>query len=549
MDEEKDEVMSEENTEILGEVEKPRKAGRPKGSKSFSGSEFCSFNYRISNSNFWFGCNIFDFYNEKELADLVKDPMGHNEMLRKLSLMLYSTNGVYTNTVDYMAAMPTLEKVIVPHGKSKDKRKRNKELMVSTLRTIKDKEIVRDALWRGMVEGIAFYYFEVTGRPLNLQKNLSDYEVEDIVEINELGMNTSIISLPADYTKIVGIKNNSYVIAFDLGYFKEGNGEPVEMRLKKYPAEIRDAYRSWVKSPQLGNWYVLDNTKTIVHKIRSKREEKYGRPLVLAAIADILYNDYFTNTKRNILDEINNKIIYQTFPEGKDKGTCSLTKPQQEHQHNTVKNAIMTKNNRGGISFFSVAAGTKLDTIDTENTDLFDDKNESGLTEKIATDLGIAASLLSGVGSGSYSAQVNNLELLSAQLFQWVSQIEEELNKCISANIIQDPKNRVECHYLEITHANKDKTIENAKELFLQGRGSLQYWIAACGISPEAYLALLDEEVAEDFEHKYPVHATSFNTAGGDNSPGRPTDDDSQNANTLQSKSNNSNSMPKPSTR
>ena len=34
---------------------------------------------------------------------------------------------------------------------------------------------------------------------------------------------------------------------------------------------------------------------------------------------DILYNDYFTATKRGVLDEINNKVVYQTFPEGKEK--------------------------------------------------------------------------------------------------------------------------------------------------------------------------------------------------------------------------------------
>ena len=139
-----------------------------------------------------------------------------------------------------------------------------------------------------------------------------------------------------------------------------------------------------------GNWVVLDNTKTIVHKIRSKRDEKYGRPLVLAAISDILYSDYFTQTKRNVLDEINNRIIYQTFPEGKDKGVSALTKQQQQNQHDSVKGAIMNKNNRGGISFFSVAAGTKITSIDASNTDIFDDKYESNLSDKISMDMGIA---------------------------------------------------------------------------------------------------------------------------------------------------------------
>lgn len=512
-------------------------------------NEFSSLGSRQTYSNYFFnGFNIFDLYKAEQLSALVKDPMGNNRLLRELSNILYSTNGTFTNTVDYMAAMPTLDKVIVPHGKNASKRQRNKELMESTLRIIKDKEIVRDALYRGMIDGIAFYYFETTGRPASLNKMLTDYDVYSIAEINELGINASIICLPTDYTEIVGIKNNSYVIAFNLDYFDNASGETAEQKLKKFPKEIRDAYASRRTKNGLinGNWVVLDNKKTIVHKIRSKREEKYGRPLVLAAISDILYDDYFTSTKRNVLGEINNKVVYQTLPEGRDKGTCALTKKQQEEQHNTVKNAVMNKNNRGGTSFFTVSAGTKLNSLEVRNTDIFDEKYESNLGDKIALDLGFAASALNGVGSGSYSSQEQNLELVTAQLFQWVEQITTEINKCISANIINDSKNWVECRYLPITYVNKSKMVGYAKDLYLQGKGSLSLWAAACGVSPDMFFALLEQELAEDIENKYPVHKTSYTISAKDNEAGRPKTDNPTER-TMQSRANNGNNMPSPS--
>lgn len=510
-------------------------------------NEFNSYKSSMEYSSYYFGLDIFDIYTPEQLAALVKDPMGNNKVLRELSLILYGTNGVYTNTVDYMVAMPTLDRVIVPHGKNAQKKKHNKELMESVLRTIKDKEIVRDALFKGMIEGVAFYYFETTSRPQSNRKTMTDYEVDSIVEINELGINASVISLPVDYTRIVGIKNSHYVLAFNLDYFDLAEGEPVERRLRKYPKEIRDAYtaRKNNATPDNGNWITLDNTKTIVHKVRSKRDEKYGRPLVLAAISDILYSDYFTQTKRNVLDEINNRIIYQTFPEGKDKGTSALTKQQQQHQHESVKGAVMNKNNRGGISFFSVAAGTKISSIDASNTDIFDDKYESNLSDKISLDMGIAGALLNGVGSGSYATQEQNLELITAQLFQWIEQISEELNKCISANIINDNKNWVECRYLPITHVNKGKMVGYAKDLYLQGKGSLSLWASACGISPDVFFALLDQELEEDIENKYPVHKTSY-TLSNDESPGRPTTDNPA-ENTVASRANNGNALPSPS--
>lgn len=513
-------------------------------------NEFHSYKNSQSYSMAVYGVDIYKAYTPETLMNLVRHPIEYNEQLRELSLLLYGTNGTFTHTVDYMVAMPTLDKVIVPHGKNKNKKKKNKELMDSTLRTIKHKEIIRDALFKGMVEGVAFYYFETSNRPIDNKKLLTDYEVESITEINEvnaLGINAEIISLPVDYTRIIGIKNSSYVLAFNLDYFDLSTGESVERKLKKYPQEIRQAYEKRKNGTlQGGNWVKLDNTKTIVHKIRSKRNEKFGRPLVLAAINDILYNDYFIQTKRNVLDDINNKVIYQTFPEGKEKGKSALTERQQKDQHDKVKGAVMTKNNRGGVSFFSVAAGTKLNTIDPSNTDIFDDKYESNISDRIALGLGIAGSLLNGVGSGSYSAQMQNLELITGQVFQWIEQIQEELNKCISANIIKDSANWVEVKYLRITNVNKKDMVSNAKDLYLQGKGSLSLWAAACGIEPEVFFALLDEELENMVETKYPVHKTSYTLSKNDNSSGRPTSDNPSDS-TVVSRNNNGNDLPAPS--
>lgn len=515
--------------------------------------EFSSYSSQQAYSNYYFGLNIFDLYSREQLAGLVRDPMTNNKILRDISLILYGMNGTYTNTVDYMTAIPTLDKVIVAHGTSDNKKRKNKELMESTLRTIKDREIVRDALWRGMIEGIAFYYFETTGRPTSLEKTLNDYDVNSIVEINEIGINASIISLPTDYTEIVGIKNNSYIIAFNLEYFDDPSGEQTERKLKKFPKEIREAYQKQNRDNGIkgNNWVVLDNTKTIVHKIRSQRSEKYGRPLVLAAISDILYDDYFTSTKRNVLDEINNKVVYQTLPEGQNKGTCALTKQQQENQHETVKNAVMKKNNRGGTSFFTVSAGTKLNTLDIGNTDIFDEKYESNLGDKIALDMGIAGSLLNGSSSGSYSSQENNLELITAQLFQWVDQIVAEMNKCISANIITDKKNWVECKYLPMTFVNKGKMVGYMKDLYLQGKGSLTAWASACGLPADIFFALLDQEKADDIENKYPVHKTSYTLSANNefalqDKGGRPKTDNPTEK-TVQSNQNGGNQSPSPS--
>jgi hypothetical protein len=138
-----------------------RKKYRPQNNhKSDEAVSYDFQSYRNSRqySTAVYGLDLYKAYTPETLQNLARYPMEYNSQLRELSLMLYGTNGTYTHTVDYMVAMPTLDRVIVTHGKNKNKKRKNKELMDSTLRTIKHKEIIRDALFKGMVEGEAFYY-------------------------------------------------------------------------------------------------------------------------------------------------------------------------------------------------------------------------------------------------------------------------------------------------------------------------------------------------------------------------------------------------------
>ena len=60
---------------------------------------------------------------------------------------------------------------------------------------------------------------------------MTDYDVENIVEINEAGVNAAIITLPWEYTKIVGKKNGRYVLEFNLRYFDDFTGDTFDRKL------------------------------------------------------------------------------------------------------------------------------------------------------------------------------------------------------------------------------------------------------------------------------------------------------------------------------
>lgn len=497
-----------------------------------------------------FGSKFLSSYDMSAVETYVRDPMNHIKEIRDLSWAAYNSSGIVTNTIDYMTAMPTLDKVVIKKTKTK-KADQNKEKMIAALDMIDHKGFMRDSLFSDMLEGMIIYYCETSEIPKNrFNKTMSDYDVMSISEINEvsepnsLNMNIAMISLPLEYCKIVGIKNSSYIVAFNLKYFDGFSGEKKKKKLLRYPKEIRDGYQSKKESGSSNSWLVLDNTRTVVHKIRSKRSEVYGRPLVLAALNNILYSDYFVKTKRSVLSEINNRIYYQTFPEGEKKGISALTKDQQKDQHEVVKKVIQNRTDDSGTGFFSIAAGSKINELKVD-VDIFDEKNEGNLIDDIATDLGFGASLLNASSSGNYSSQQNNLELVFSEVMSWVEGIQKELNKVLNAHVIKDERNKVEIYYLPVSLVNRDKFFSYMKDLYLNCGGSMQAYIASSGFGVEAYLSLLDEEVEQNFDEKYPIHLTSY-TATGDDKGGRPTED-SNDDKSIETKTKNSNSNPKPS--
>lgn len=486
-------------------------------------------NYDNTPYDVFFGQD-YQIYNIHTVRKWLKDHNRYNKELRQLSNYLYNSNGAYTNVVDYSISLPTLDRIVFSRERNHERYKKNKERFELVLKKIREKSIVRDMLYKGAIDGTAFYYFDST-KPRSLPKYLSDIELEQISETNN-EFNCSILPLPTDYCRIVGTVNNSPQIAFDCSYFDQFLSKGLSKKLRRYPREIRDAYKIYKKESSK-KWVILNNDKTIVFKARAKVEDRWGRPLGLAGFIDMLYEEYFVESKRNVLDEVNSTIIYQTFPEGKEKGTSSLTQKQQKAQHDNIKQALFSRGISKGVNFFSVAAGTKIEKLETDIELL--DKDSNDLLKRIATSLGFADSMLNGSG-GSMNSQRYNLRLISTRIFAMLEQIQEELNKVINKNIIQDEEVYIELYYLPITHANRDEMIKHFKDLYTHGSGSLQAWISSIGINSEAYLSLMDEEVEEGFDDKYKPHQTSFTQSNKDLEGKKPIDDDPENPHTIKNK-------------
>lgn len=501
-------------------------------------------NYEINFLNTpyeYIGFDGYHAYNIHTVKKWLNNHNRYNREIRQLSNYLYNLNGVYTNVIDYMVSLPTLDRVVYGEDRKNPRYKKNKERFNSALEKIREKSFVRDALFKSALEGVYFYYFDVSVEQ-PYPRYLSDDDIDSIAEINSNNsdFNCHIIPLPTDYCKIIGTVNSSPQVAFDLSFFDKYMSKGLSKKLRRYPKEIRSAYSAYRKDSNK-KWYVLDNDKTIANKVRAKMEDMWGRPVGLAAYIDILYDEYFTESKRSILDDVNTTIIYQTFPEGKDKGTSSLTRNQQKEQHNNIKQALFSRGVQKGINFFSVAAGTKIDKLAT-SIDLLKVDDDDKLLRRISSSLGFASSLISGEG-GSYQSQRGNLDLITAQILVWLEGIESELNKVINKNIIKDSEQYIKVYYLPITHANKEKMIGYFKDLFTHAGGSRSLWIASTGINPDVYFAVRDEEIERGLDEKYKPHELSFTQTSKDklSDSKKPKDDDPENEHTIKNKNTGSN--------
>ena len=490
-------------------------------------------------------------YSIEAIQGFIKHPMEHNRELREFAWWAYRSNGSVTSAVDYMRTMHTLDGVAVCKTQKSNGRKpsnfdRNRSKMLKVLNSIRYKQAIRDALLKDANDGIYFGYFELSPTSQNiLPKYLSDAEVYNVREINQTDINATIITLPVDYCKIIGRKNNSYVMAFDLKYFLQFAEPDLQRRVAAFPKEIRDAWEAYSSpgSKLGGSWVRLDNKHTIITKIKSGIDEPWGVPVSVCALDDILYAEYFTNTKRRVLDQLNNVIIYETFPEGKEKGRCALTDKQQKAQHDTVKSALLSRSNQMGMTFFSLASGTKLDKISVD-TSIFDEKNEAAIQDAVPADLGIASSSLNGNTKGNYATATLNMELVAGNVYSWICDFMTELNKCVNALVIRDPSCVVDFQILPTTYVNRDKFFGYMKTLYSDCGGSLQALVAASGMDVDGYISMMEYERDNGFDERFTPHQSMYTQSA---TAGRPSVD-SDNPNTVQSKSNNGNASPKPST-
>lgn len=489
-------------------------------------------------------------YSMSDIEHIVTHPQNYPSHIRKLGKWAYNTNGAIKSGIDKMSTMHYLSYVLYDANSvsTSQKNQANKNKFDWVLRQIKYKQLIREILRCTLSEGTSFYYFETTpSTDKDVGRYMYDSDILQISEVNAHKFTPHTIALPADYCVRVTRRNNVDVVAFDLRYFQQFTGNELKRQVLTMPKEIQQAYDLYDKNGTNGkSWVVLNPNNTIVSKLGVSSKEQWGVPMSITALDEIMYANAFISTKRNVLSQINNNIIYEVFPvRGDGSGKSTLTEKQQQLQHDVLSRAVTQKANKQKTSVLSLAAGTTLGNLKID-TSIFDEKNEKSIKDNIPEAMGFAPSALYGgqnSGSVNYATALLNLQLVANHVYSIIESIVDELNKCINYNCIKDNARQIQMYVLPITPINSKDMFERCKALYADCGGAMTPLIAATGINPSVYLSLMNFEREQKFDEKYTPHQSMYTQS---NKGGRPEVTDATNENTIISKNNNSNSLPSP---
>lgn len=548
--------------------------------------EFSSLDLFSSlNAGGYYNATSFENWTYAEIKKVIENPMDYNIEAKELSRLAYNLHGIYANTIDYMVSVPTLQYNLFPRNQH-EKYKEIRDKLKTVGKVLNIPKVTRDILKTLYIDGFYCGYLVSTFpdekqilRELRKTKKNKDgnnvlnnimavfTKIKDILDKKyTLKDNFMVMPLDTDYCKIVDNKNQFKVIAYDMSSFDNLSSDSLLKTFKSLPVEFVNAYSKYKRNGMSSQWHVLDYSKTIVQTFKASAREPYGRPLGLSALLDMKLSDTYDENQYKLINELASSIYWLKLPLGEKKNECGINKAQQAQQKTAFKNAVThnTSSDTAKISTLTLAPGADIGRLAKDGS-LVKDPLYDQNTKKMSTDLGFASSALnaSSEGGASYSSLQVNIDLVSSQISEYIEYIEFELTKVINEWIgIHILFNYIDLKFMPISWLNKNDFHERMEKLYMQGRGSLRMYIASAGVDPDAYLAMMDEELELGFDEKYKPHATSYTFSDsadkanpddnfGIKNPGgrEPKKDEDLTPNGIKTKNLGSNKMVKPSTK
>lgn len=269
-----------------------------------------------------------------------------------------------------------------------------------------------------------------------------------------------------------------------------------------------------------------------------------GTSWVTSGLYDVLHKKKLKDVERSIANKIINAVAVLTIGSKDNNGEYSnlkLNKGIKKKIHSGVKTAL-EKNEQNGVSVVAIPDFASLDFPDVKSDGL-DGKKFEHINGDIQSAYGLSGSVLNGSGGNFASARLN-LDTLYKRIGVLLEDVEQEVIQKLINFIL--PNNMKDNYYLEF---DKEAPLTLKEKIDILSKLNDKGWSIKhvidhiAGVSWESYLEqTLHETDVLKLQEKIKPYKTSHTMSEDD--AGRPVNDNSDNDNTIKSKTSDSNNTP-----
>jgi hypothetical protein len=471
------------------------------------------------------GASLYDI----KLSDLycyLQNPYANIQQIQRASKYLTNRHGIIKDVLRTIKSLPTLNYHLVWSNYDDAKKiKKYEQRIYDFLDEINVKQVVRDGL----------------------------YEVAEMgTVVTCLRSNKYVQFLDLDDLRINKQRNGKWVVEFDLQTINQYKNTLDKLAIiESLPDEITvERYNLYRNKGEDYRYVELSNCDVI--NIDAHRNFPYGLPYTLGAWAALMQKEIINRVERSMADRLIKQILILYAGTLDKEGNKPVPKDLIKAYFKEVTDLMLKKERNGSMYNNNETSGTGVITLPhfmelkalEIDTQMFKKELYEKIENEIFANLGVSSALVYGGGNSDYSSAQVNSEKLFRYIFTILEQFEYVINQYIKKFLPKD----LQCHFYfeRTTMLNKDAYIDKMKELYMQ-TGIVAPWLESLLGVPYHYAigqAEYEKKVLKTQDIIYP--AQNAYTISGDNKGGRP-QTDSQNPNTIKSKSTGANDKPSPS--
>lgn len=470
-----------------------------------------------------FSQGIIEEVDAETLKKYFSNPDTFQKEIEDLAQYYYISSGEIHQLFELIEALPSLNYKIDSFDKNKHTDK-HIGMINKALHKIKHKRLTRDLLKQTSASGT------LVGIWLGDKNNIYPYVFDDVKFV-----------FPA-YRK-----NGEWQCVIDMEYFSKLQDDFRNEQFDNLsPYLTKEDFKKYQTDASKHKYKELPQDRTFVLRTGTlKRNQGLGTSLVTSGLYDVLHKKKLKDVEYSIANKIINAVAVLTVGvNGNEKydtmTNLKLPKAVKQKVHSGVKQAL-EKSNTKGVTVVTIPDFAKLDFPDV-STDGLGDKKYGNVNSDIKTAYGISGALLNGDG-GNFSASKLNLDTFYKRLGVMLEDIEQECyQKLINLILPSSQKDNFVMEYDKSTPLTHKEKVDILMRLNDKGWSIKHVVDHLDGISWESYFEQTIYETEElHLQDRIRPYQSTYTMTG--DKGGRP-ETDSDNDNTVKSKTGNGNDLP-----